>query len=666
MGGAAGAEVVDFTDRVRHLAGRDRVRQPPAGDRVRLGQTIDGHGALAHAVQHRDADVLARVNKMLVDFVRDRERVEFLAEAGDERQLVGAVHLAGRVVRVVDDDRAPPRLERLAQLVAVEVPVGRNQRHHHRCGAREDAVRAVVFVERLENNHLVARIDQRQNARQHRLGHAAADGDLRLRVDRHPPEVLGLGRNGLAHHPGAPGGRVLVEIVADGIDGGFFQFAGGGEVGEPLRQVEATVAMRGTAEPRHLPDDRLREQPGLVGDHCARHDTRMPEVSRSTGQDNGVAKFRKQFPIFQQKVYLSSCSQGALSTPVEASLQEFIESWHTHGNPWETWVTRMEELRAEFAQLINASTDEVAVTFSVSTALNSLASALDYRERPGVVTSDFDFPTVGHVWLAQQRRGARVSFAQADGNRLPLSSFEQAVDEHTALVSTTHVCYKNGYKNNVSALAELAHERGAYLLIDAYQSMGTQPMDVKALDLDFLVTGALKYLLGSPGVAFMYVRRELIDRFEPADSGWFGQENVFAYDVHHLRYAGEARRFETGSPPVPNVYAALAALRMIAGVGLATIEEHVRELMSRFILGARQRGLVLLTPEQPADRGPLAMVRSTDAARLVAALARDGILCSTRDGALRESLHYYNTAEDVDAVLSGLDRHPELLVTGTD
>jgi selenocysteine lyase/cysteine desulfurase len=392
----------------------------------------------------------------------------------------------------------------------------------------------------------------------------------------------------------------------------------------------------------------------------------MPEVSRQTVQDNGVAAFRKQFPIFEQKVYLSSCSQGALSTPVEASLREFVESWHTYGNPWETWVARMEELRAEFARLINADPDEVAVTFSVSSALNSLASALDYRERSRVVTSDFDFPTVGHVWLAQQRRGARLTFARANGQRLPLSSFEEAVDQQTALVSTTHVCYKNGFKNNVSALAELAHERGAYLLIDAYQSMGTQPMDVKALDLDFLVTGALKYLLGSPGVAFMYVRRELIDRFEPTDSGWFGQEKVFAYDVHHLRYAREARRFETGSPPVPNVYAALAALRLIAGVGLDTIEQHVQQLVSRFIAGARRRGLVLLTPEEPADRGPLAMVRSTDAPKLVESLAKDGILCSTRDGALRVSLHYYNTAEDVDAVLAALDRHPELLVGSTD
>jgi selenocysteine lyase/cysteine desulfurase len=388
----------------------------------------------------------------------------------------------------------------------------------------------------------------------------------------------------------------------------------------------------------------------------------MPEVLRQTVDDDAVAAFRQQFPIFDHKIYLSSCSQGALSRPVEAAIQEFLESWHMHGNPWETWVAKMEELRRAFAGLINADPDEVAITFSVSSALNSLASALGYAQRPKVVTSDFDFPTVGHIWLAQQRRGARVVFARGEQDQLPLSAFERVVDADTALVSTTHVCYKNGFKTNVGALAELAHERGAYLLIDAYQSMGTQPMDVKALDLDILVTGALKYLLGSPGVAFMYMRRELINRFEPSDSGWFGQENVFAYDVHHLRYAAGARRFETGSPPVPNVYASLAALQLIERVGLETIQGHVQTLAGRFIDGARQQGLDLLTPEEPAARGPLVMVRSTDAPKLVETLAGEGLLCSTRDGALRISLHYYNTAADVDAVLEALTRHPELLV----
>ena len=378
-------------------------------------------------------------------------------------------------------------------------------------------------------------------------------------------------------------------------------------------------------------------------------------------QDDGVAAFRSLFPIFEQKIYLSSCSQGALARPVEESLHSFIDSWHRHGNPWELWVSEMEKLRAQFARLINAGTHEIAVTFSVSTALNSLASSMDYGERAGVVTSDFDFPTLGHIWLAQQRRGARVRFARAEGRRLPMASYEELVSSDTALVATTHVCYKNGYKTNPSALAELAHERGALLLIDAYQSMGTQPMDVKALEIDFLTTGALKYLLGSPGIGFLYVKEDLIERFKPSDSGWFGQENVFAYDVHRLEYAGSARRFETGSPPIPNVYAALAAMRLIEQVGLQRIQRHVEGLAGLLISGIQARGLDLLTPAAPAERGPLVMVGSTDAPKLVETMAGEGLLCSTRDGALRISLHYYNSRADVDAVLESLDRHPELL-----
>ena len=290
---------------------------------------------------------------------------------------------------------------------------------------------------------------------------------------------------------------------------------------------------------------------------------------------DAVAAFRRQFPIFEHSIYLSSCSQGALARPVEAALREFMASWHEHGNPWELWVGEAETLRAEFARLINASPKEIAITFSVSSALNSLASALSYTDRPAVVLGDFDFPTMGHVWLAQQRRGAEVRFARAQEYRLPLSSYQREIRDDTSLVATTHVCYRNGFKTDVAALAEVAHERGALLLVDAYQSLGTQPMDVKALGLDFMVTGALKYLLGTPGIAFFYVRDDLVERFQPSDSGWFAQEQVFAYDVHHLDYARSARRFETGSPPVPNAYATLAALRLLASVGLPAIERHV-------------------------------------------------------------------------------------------
>jgi selenocysteine lyase/cysteine desulfurase len=365
--------------------------------------------------------------------------------------------------------------------------------------------------------------------------------------------------------------------------------------------------------------------------------------------------FRKLFPIFQEQVYLNSCSQGALGLPVQAALEEFMESWHRDGNPWELWCERMEELRTEFAGLVNAQPDEVAVTFSASTAVGALASAMDWSERPRVVTSDFDFPTMGHVWLAQRARGAEVAFARARGDRLPLEAFDAEVDERTRLVATTHVCYRNGFKTDLAALAELAHAHGAALLVDAFQSLGTEPLDVKALGVDALVTGTLKYLLGTPGIALLYVRRELADRLRPTDTGWFGQADPFAYDVHRLEYAPGARRFQSGSPPVPAVYAALAAVRLLRRVGLDAVRDHISTLADLAVSGLRRRGLDVMTPDDPASRGPLVMVRCHDVQRLIAGLAERGVRCSTRDGALRVSFHHYNSEADVLALLSGLD-----------
>lgn len=366
-------------------------------------------------------------------------------------------------------------------------------------------------------------------------------------------------------------------------------------------------------------------------------------------------EFRRLFPIFRDRVYLNSCSQGALGRPVEAALEEFTASWHRHGNPWELWCERMEELRAEFAGLINAGPDEVAVTFSVSSAVGAVASALDWSERPRVVTSDLDFPTMGHVWLAQRARGADVVYARAEGDRLPPAAFDAVVDRRTRLVATSHVCYRSGFKTDLAALARLAHERGALLLVDAFQSLGTEPLDVKALGVDFLTGGALKYLLGTPGVAFLYVRRGLAERLRPTDTGWFAQADPFAYDVHHLDYAPDARRFQSGSPPVPAVYAALAGIRLLRGVGPERIGDHVAGLCGALIAGLLERDRPVITPADEAARGPLVMLRCEDVQRLLAHLAGRGVLCSTRDGALRASFHYYNTGDDVDAILAALD-----------
>ena len=268
---------------------------------------------------------------------------------------------------------------------------------------------------------------------------------------------------------------------------------------------------------------------------------------------------RDRFPILNKKVYLNSCSQGALSLEVQNAYVTFLRDWEEKGSPWELWVERNESTREAFAGFINAYPNEVAVCTSVSAAVSALASALDFSgERNKVVISDFEFPAAAQIWHAQAPRGAQVVHVPAAGNTIPIERFAEVIDERTKLVSITHVCYRNGSRLDVPAIAELARRKGALILVDSYQALGTFPIDVKALKVDFLVGGALKYLLASAGVAFLYVRRELIPGLQPIITGWFAQENMFDMNIYAYKPSSSARRFESGTPAVPNLYAALA------------------------------------------------------------------------------------------------------------
>ena len=375
-----------------------------------------------------------------------------------------------------------------------------------------------------------------------------------------------------------------------------------------------------------------------------------------------LPQFRARFPIFKRKVYVNSCSQGALSVDVEAALAAFTDSWHAHGSPWEQWVDQVERLRLTFARSIGADADEIAVMPNASVAAAAIATALAFdTRRRGVVLGAFEFPTMAHVWLAQQRRGAEITWVPAVGDTLPVEQYDAGIDERTLIVPAAHVCFRNGYRTDIGRLSALCRDRGAYLMLDDYQRTGTAPLDVHALGVDFLVTGALKYLLGPAGIAFLYVRRALIERFEPLSTGWFGRVNPFAFSLEELDWAPSARRFETGSPAVPNAYAAAAGLDLLNALDPRVIEAHIARLVARLVDGARGRGFAVATPGTPAERGPLVVVRSLDAAALAAGLARREIVASARGTGLRVSFHAYNTDDDVDAVLAGLDTEQALV-----
>lgn len=362
--------------------------------------------------------------------------------------------------------------------------------------------------------------------------------------------------------------------------------------------------------------------------------------------------FRKHFPILREKVYLNSCSQGALSDAVEEALSTFTQSWQRHGSPWNLWVDVQEELRAEFALMIGAGADEVAVTFSASSAIASVASALDYQCRPDVLLGEFEFPTMSHIWLAQVARGARIGWVPAHGGTNKPEDYRTRADGRTLIIPATHVCFRNGFRNDAAGIAQAAHEAGAFFMLDDYQSCGTRPVDVRALAADFYVAGALKYLLGTAGVAFLYVRRELIEHLQPANTGWFAQVNPFAFDSRHHRLAPTAARFQSGTPAVAPVYAALAGIRLLRNLGLDRVERRIAELARRFMAGAAAYRWILKTP--PDTSGPLVVIKVPAAADIVSKLAEQGIIVSSRDDGLRVSFHAYNTPDDVDATLEAL------------
>ncbi len=372
---------------------------------------------------------------------------------------------------------------------------------------------------------------------------------------------------------------------------------------------------------------------------------------------------RGEFPIFEHTVYVNSCSQGALSNRVRAAAEEWLAGWDENGAEWEFWVERNEAARTAFSVLVHAEADDVAVTTSVSQAVSALVSALDLSgERNRIVISEYEFPTVGQIAHAQELRGAEVVHVRPDSDgRIPLERFSESIDERTALVCCTAVSFRSGHRHDVSAIAELGHASGAVVLADSYQAVGALEVDVRALCVDVITGGTVKYLLGSAGLAFMWVRPELRSRLLPTQTGWFADEDIFAMSIADYSPHASARRFDSGTPPVPSLYPGVAGMELIAEAGVPAIEEHVRGLVDRLLHGLDELGATVATSRREGEYGPLICVVSTDPDALVDALAAERIVTSTRDSNLRVSLHLYNVEEDVDRILGALAANRALL-----
>ncbi len=368
------------------------------------------------------------------------------------------------------------------------------------------------------------------------------------------------------------------------------------------------------------------------------------------------ASYRKLFPILTETAQLSSCSQSALCTPVRQAIDDYLEVWARRGADWGSWMEQVALARAEFARMIHADAQDVAVLGSVSDAASSIASALQFKpEKCQVVTTTLDFPSLCHVWLAQEPRGARVRFVEAQaGCPDPGVRVIEAIDEQTALVSVSHACYYDGQRLDIAATGREARRRGALQFVDAYQSAGAIAIDVGAQALDIVAAGAQKYLLGMPGIAFMYVNPALAARLTPSVTGWFGRTNPFEFAPRKLDFPPNAGRFNTGTPPMMCGAAARAGMQLLNEIGVPAIESWLEQLSAAAIEEAARLKLSVASPLDPRAKGGNTAIRIENAAKVEALMLQAGYVVSARNDVIRIAPHFYNTVDEVIGALRAL------------
>ncbi|HEX6230365.1 MAG TPA: aminotransferase class V-fold PLP-dependent enzyme [Actinomycetota bacterium] len=311
---------------------------------------------------------------------------------------------------------------------------------------------------------------------------------------------------------------------------------------------------------------------------------------------------------------------------------------------------RMRALKRSFSALAGCDPDELAITTNISIAMSTVASALDLTERPKVVMSELDFPTDGHVWLAQRRRGVQVEWLRSpDGLTIPLEEYDRAIDDRTAVVMVNRVLYRSSALVDAKEVCRIARERGALSFLDDYHGAGVVPLDLHDLGCDLYTAGVLKWLCGGPGLAFLYVRRDLIPTLEPAVTGWFATADPFAFDAQHLAYHPTARRFEHGTPPAPVYFVAQGGLDVIAEVTPERIRARQGELTDHVIARADALGLPVRTPRDREARGGVVNVEvGPEAGEVCHALLERDVCTDFRGDGLRISPHFFNTEADVD------------------
>ena len=370
-----------------------------------------------------------------------------------------------------------------------------------------------------------------------------------------------------------------------------------------------------------------------------------------------LLRFRSEFPILEHSTYLISNSLGAMPRGVYDAMKGYADTWGARGvRAWEeSWWMLATEVGDEIGMLMNAPKESVSTHQNVTTCQAVVASCFDFSGRRNkVVYSDMNFPSVMYFWEAQRAYGARVHMVKTDdGITVPTERLLEAIDEQTLLVPISHVIFRSAYINDARAIVEKAHKVGAHVVLDTYQSLGTVPVDVEALNVDFACGGVLKWLCGGPGVAYLYVRPDLGKRLEPKFTGWMAHQQPFAFEIGPIRYTDPPYRFMNGTPHIPSLEASRPGLKIIAEVGVQRIREKSKRQTVRLIDLAEKREWRVNTPRDPERRGGTVSIEMPDSQEVCRELLKRDILVDWRPKAgVRMSPHFYNADDELERAIA--------------
>jgi kynureninase len=375
--------------------------------------------------------------------------------------------------------------------------------------------------------------------------------------------------------------------------------------------------------------------------------------------DDPLLSWRHQFPILAETTYLVSHSLGAMPNRAREELAAYADTWARRGvRAWaEGWWDLPVRLGDAVGAVIGAPPGSVVMHQNVSVCQALVLSCFDFGGRRNkVVYEDLNFPSVMYAYEAQRRQGARiVTVPSEDGVRVPLDRLLAAIDEETLLVPVSHVIFKSGYVQDLQAITRRAHEVGALVVADLYQSAGTVPVDVAAWDVDFATGGSVKWLCGGPGAGYLYVAPRLRERLEPRLTGWMAHEAPFSFEPGPIRYAAGPARFLHGTPAVPALCAARAGIEIVGEIGVEAIRrKSVRQTRLLLDLGA-EAGFRSGSPEAATERGGMVILRVAEGDAVARELARRAVLVDYRPGAgIRFSPHFYTTDEEVRRAVAEL------------